>query len=590
MITYAVDFESYYDGECSITTLGPRGYFSHPQFDAYMVTIVGDDGFVYAGCPRELDWTMLDGNVVLSHNASFDESLYLYGVEAGWFNPCSPAEWHCTADMTAFLGLPRSLKNASAAVFGMEVNKTTRDNMKGKQWGSMTDDFKKEVTEYAIVDSELCLRLWKELSDRWPQTERNISVLNRKVGQRGLPIDTTLLKTNLEQIRTELFNAEQSIPWIGDHTPLSRKAFNEQCRAQGIEPPASLAAGNEEADKWFAAFQDACPWARAVQNYRRINAFLRKLEAFDNGTMPDGRYYGGLMYCGANPTARFSGSGGNLNLQNLPRDEMFGVNFRHMIKPKDGYKLIVADLSQIEVRTLCWLADDYKALDLIRESDDIYHAFGVLLGLHNPDYGPLRDYDKQLRHKVKSIALGCGYGMGAAKFSTFSGMPLEEAEKAVKLYRDRMPMVPKFWRSLDQDMATACAVSEPFQLELPSGRALRYGKIKRMKEAGSVNRFRYIGKIVRNGQMRDFPLWGGILTENMSQGLARDIFSDMMLRVDAAGYPVILHVHDEMVCEVPEAQAESALAKIMEIMSIPPMWIPDIPVAAEGHICDLYSK
>ncbi len=590
MITYAVDFESYYDGECSITTLGPRGYFSHPQFDAYMVTIVGDDGFVYAGCPRELDWAMLDGNVVLSHNASFDESLYLYGVEAGWFNPCSPAEWHCTADMTAFLGLPRSLKNASAAVFGMEVNKTTRDNMKGKQWGSMTDDFKKEVTEYAIVDSELCLRLWKELSDRWPQTERNISTLNRKVGQRGLPIDTTLLKTNLEQIRTELFNAEQSIPWIGDHTPLSRKAFNEQCRAQGIEPPASLAAGNEEADKWFAAFQDACPWARAVQNYRRINAFLRKLEAFDNGTMADGRYYGGLMYCGANPTARFSGSGGNLNLQNLPRDEMFGVNFRHMIKPKDGYKLIVADLSQIEVRTLCWLAKDHKALDLIRESDDIYHAFGVLLGLHDPNNGPLKDYDKQLRHKVKAIALGCGYGMGAAKFSTFSGMSLEEAEKAVKLYRDRMPMVPKFWRSLDQDMATACAVSEPFQLELPSGRALRYGKIKRMKEIGSVNRFRYIGKIVRNGQMRDFPLWGGILTENLSQGLARDIFSDMMLRVDAAGFPVILHVHDEMVCEVPEAQAESALAKIMEIMSIPPLWIPDIPVAAEGHICDLYSK
>ena len=454
----------------------------------------------------------------------------------------------------------------------------------------MTDDFKKEVTEYAVKDSELCLRLWQELSERWSQTERSISVLNRKVGQRGLPIDTALLKKNLEQIRTELFNAEQSIPWIGDHTPLSRKAFNEQCRAQGIEPPASLAAGNEEADKWFAAFQDACPWARAVQNYRRINAFLRKLEAFDNGTMPDGRYYGGLMYCGANPTARFSGSGGNLNLQNLPRDEMFGVNFRHMIKPKDGYKLIVADLSQIEVRTLCWLAEDRKALDLIRESDDIYHAFGVLLGLHNPDDGPLKEYNKQLRHKVKSIALGCGYGMGAAKFSTFSGMPLEEAEKAVKLYRHRMPMVPKFWRSLDQDMATACAVGEPFQLELPSGRALRYGKIKRMKEAGSVNRFRYIGKIVRNGQLRDFPLWGGILTENLSQGLARDIFSDMMLRVDAAGFPVILHVHDEMVCEVPEAQAEGALAKIMGIMSTPPSWISDIPVAAEGHICDLYSK
>lgn len=590
MITYAVDFESYYDSDCSITTLGPRGYFSHPLFDAYMVTVVGDDGFVYAGCPKQFDWAMLDGHVVLSHNASFDESLYLYGVEVGWFKACKPAEWHCTADMTAFLGLPRSLKNAAAAVFDMEVNKTTRDNMKGKAWNSMTDDFKKEVTEYAIVDSELCLRLWNELSEQWPQTERDISKLNRKVGQRGLPIDTALLKKNLEQIRLELFNAEQSIPWIGDHTPLSRKAFNEQCRAQGIEPPASLAAGNEEADKWFAAFQDACPWARAVQNYRRINAFLRKLEAFDSGTMPDGRYYGGLMYCGANPTARFSGSGGNLNLQNLPRDEMFGVNFRHMIKPKDGYKLIVADLSQIEVRTLCWLAEDRKALDLIRESDDIYHAFGVLLGLHDPANGPLKEYDKQLRHKVKSIALGCGYGMGSAKFSAFSGMPLEEAAVAVDIYRGRMPSVPKLWRSLDTSMATACAIGEPFQLELPSGRALRYGRIKRMKEAGSVTRFRHIGKIVRNGQLRDFPLWGGILTENLSQGLARDIFSDMMLRVDAAGFPVILHVHDEMVCEVPEAKAEDSLAKILQIMSTPPSWIPDIPVAAEGHICDLYSK
>ena len=590
MITYAVDFESYYDGDCSITTLGPRGYFSHPSFDAYMVTIVGDDGFVFAGCPKGFDWSLLNGQRVLSHNASFDESLYLFGVEAGWFSSCSPAEWHCTADMTAFLGLPRSLKNASATVFGLEVNKTTRDNMKGKQWGSMTEEFKVEVTQYAIVDSELCLRLWQELSDQWSEVERNISLMNRRVGQRGLPIDTTLLRTSLEQIRTELFNAEQSIPWISDYTPLSRKAFNEQCRKQGIEPPASLAAGDADADKWFAAFQDACPWARAVQNYRRINAFLRKLESFDNGTMPDGRYYGGLMYCGANPTARFSGSGGNLNLQNLPREETFGVNFRHLIRPKAGYKLIVADLSQIEVRTLCWLAKDLKALKLIKESDDIYHAFGVLLGMHDPANGALKDYDKQLRHKVKSIVLGCGYGMGATKFSAFSGMPMDEAEKAVALYRERMSLVPKYWRSLDQDMATACAVSEPFELDLPSGRSLRYGKVRRMKEAGSVTRFRYIGKIVRNGQLRDFPLWGGILTENLSQGLARDIFSDMMLRVDAAGFPVILHVHDEMVCEVPEAQAEEALAKILEIMHTPPSWIPDIPVAAEGGILDLYTK
>jgi DNA polymerase I-like protein with 3'-5' exonuclease and polymerase domains len=874
MITYALDFESFYDNDCSITTLGPRGYFSHPAFDAYMVTVVGDDGYRFAGHPKEFNWSLLEGKTVVMHNASFDESLYLYGVEKGWY-PKVNFNCHCTADMTAFLGLPRSLKNATAAVFGTEITKTTRDNMKGKQWGSMTEDFKKEVTEYAIKDAELCLKLWQELSHRWPETERNISHVNRKVGQRGLPIDTELLQKNLSQIKTELFEAEQSIPWIGDYTPLSRKAFNEQCRKQGITPPSSLAQDSEEADAWFAAHQQACPWARAVQSYRRINAFLRKLEAFDAGTMPDGRYYGGLMYCGANPTARFSGSGGNLNLQNLPRDAMFGVNFRHMIKPKDGYKLIVVDLSQIEVRTLCWLAKDTKALDLIRESDDIYHAFGVLLGLHDPANGQLKDYDKALRHKVKSIVLGCfepdtlvltesgwkpilyldttdrvwdgvewvehkgilcqgeqttirkhgigatadhailtdsgwrewrevatnpsltksavklatlpssigsikiehgirecnataagsvlwidttlnlekphdatpaqnenllrptekiadmksssatmmpdkdsltgsqraltaatikttqhtgimgggvsksstlggeivgdsshisshltvgttqnsslieltttkdtnqtisglcqdqitcgtdepyqecnresqslsrkslvydvsfagprnrftiltnagpmvvhncGYGMGPNKFSAFSNMPMAEAEVAVKTYRDKMSTVVKYWRSLDQDMVMAYNLEEPFGLDLPSGRSMQYGKLKRMKETGGMNRFRYIGKLVRNGQMRDFALWGGILTENMSQGLARDIFSDMMIRVDAAGYPVILHVHDEMVCEVPEEQAEQALSDILSIMHTAPSWIPDIPVAAEGHILDLYSK
>jgi DNA polymerase len=590
MKTYAVDFESYYDADCSITTLGPLGYFSHPSFDAYMVTVVGDDGYTFAGHPKDFDWSLLDGNNALSHNASFDESLYLFGVRKGWYPACKPDGWYCTADMVAYLGLPRSLKNASAAVLGVEVIKTTRDNMKGRQWDAMSDEFKKEVTEYAIKDSELCLRLWQELSDKWPQMERDISRVNRSICQRGLPIDTVALRDNLNKVKNSLFDAEQSIPWISEYRPLSRKAFNEQCRKQGIEPPKSLAADNEDADKWFAAHQQECPWARSVQDYRRINMFLKKLGSFDAGTMPDDRYYGGLMYCGANPTARFSGSGGNLNLQNLPREEMFGVNFRHMIRPKAGNKLIVVDLSQIEVRTLCYLAQDQKALNLIRESSDIYHAFGVLLGLHDPANGELKHFDSKLRHKVKSIVLGCGYGMGPSRFATFSGMTIEESEQSVRTYRLRMKSVVNYWRSLEQDLTTAFALEVPFELELPSKRKMRYGKIKRMKEIGSINRFRYLGKIIRMGGLRDFPLWGGVLAENTSQGTARDIFADMMLRIDAAGYPIILHVHDEVVCEVPEATADKALADIIQIMSTPPTWIPDIPVSAEGKILDVYTK
>lgn len=81
-----------------------------------------------------------------------------------------------------------------------------------------------------------------------------------------------------------------------------------------------------------------------------------------------------------------------------------------------------------------------------------------------------------------------------------------------------------------------------------------------------------------------------MIAHNCAQGLARDVFSDMMLKIEAAGFPIILHVHDEIVCEVNEDEAESALAKIIEIMSTPPAWIPDIPLSAEGAILDFYSK
>jgi DNA polymerase len=588
MNTYACDFETYYDKECSIKTLGAQGYFNHPNFDAYMITVWGSDGTRYVGDPKLFDWSLLSGNRALSHNASFDEGVYFHGVTKGWWPEIDIAEWLCTADMTAFLGLPRNLKGAAKTVFGIEVNKDTRDNMKGKEWDSMTPEFQKEVSDYALRDAEYCFRLWEELGDKWPDREKRISQINRRISQRGIPIDWDALQKNLGVINTALFDAESKIPWIEEFTPLSRKAFNAQCRKQGIEPPKSLAQDSPEAAKWFDKNGRECEWARAVSDYRRINSFKKKLESFQNGTLGDGRYYGGFLYFGAS-TGRFSGSGGNLNLQNLPRGEMFGVDFRKMIKTPEGRSLVVVDLSQIEVRTLCHLAGDTKALQLISESDDIYHAFGVLLGLHDPANGSLKQYDPILRHKVKSIVLGCGYGMGPDRFAEFSGMDQKEAAAAVNTYRNRMPKVVQLWNSYDDGIRFSVAAEDEFSVELPSERVLKYGRLKRMFDR-KTNKFRYVGKIMRQGRLMDFKLWGGVVTENASQGLARDIFSDMMVRVEDAGYQCIMHVHDELIVEVDADKAELALEEIVGIMSTPPEWIPDIPLAAEGKIMTEYAK
>jgi len=200
METYALDYETYYDKSCSIRTLGPLGYFSHPDFDAYMVSVVGTDGTSFVGHPRDFQWDILTDNVVLSHNASFDETLYLYGVTQSWWPKVKPAEWHCTADMAAYMHMPRALKGAAEVALGVKVDKSTRDNMSGKRWEKMTDEFRKEVSDYALVDSELCLKIWLDHEFAWPETERVISRLNREIVQRGLPIDADLLKTQLETV------------------------------------------------------------------------------------------------------------------------------------------------------------------------------------------------------------------------------------------------------------------------------------------------------------------------------------------------------------------------------------------------------
>lgn len=587
MDTYAIDFETYYDKRCSIKTLGPLGYFSHPDFDAYMVSVVGDNGVKFVGPPKDFDWSLIKDNKVLSHNASFDESLYLFGARQGWWDNYSAAEWHCTADMAVYCGLPRSLKGATSEAYGLKVDKSTRDNMSGKKWDGMTPDFKKEVSDYALKDSELCLKLWQDYSNKWPDKEREISLVNRRCTQNGIPIDVELLKHQLETIKKELFDSENNIPWIGERPLLSRPAFDDHCRSVGIEPPASLAEGDADAEEWLRVNGQKYAWVGAVKNWRRINSLKCKLESFDFATMPDGRFYGNLMYFGAH-TGRFSGSGGNLNLQNLPKDEMFGVNMRHLIAPKPDKRLVVVDLSQIEVRTLCWLAKDHETMEEIKSSEDIYEAFAIRFGLWSKDKGSLRK-DPKMRHKVKAMVLGCGYGAGAPKFAVMSGMTQEEAKEAVDLYRLKMKSVKRLWSNFNSDIQGSYSAKSKFTVDLPSGRVLDYGRLQIHKQ--DEEKILYMALMPKNGKRVPVKLWGGLVAENASQALARDIFSHMLCEIHRMPHAkLIMHVHDEVVVETDADKAEQVLSEVVNIMSTPPSWIPDIPLSAEGTILTKYEK
>ena len=585
--TFAVDFETYYDKSCSIKTLGTLGYFSHPEFDAYRVSVVGDEGTSFVGHPKDFDWPKLEGHIILSHNASFDETLFIYGVKRNWWPNFTWAEWHCTADLAAYCGLPRSLKGSTAEVFNLQISTETRNALLGKRWENMPEEFKKEVDAYALKDSELCLRLWEELKDRWPERERKISQVNRLCSQRGLPMDLDLLKVQQEGIAKLLFDAENSIPWIGQAPTLSRKAFNEECRKLGLEPPHSLALTDEDANAWIKKHGKKYTWIGAVRDFRRINALKRKLESFNYATMSDGRYYGGIMYFGAH-TGRFSGSGGNLNLQNLPRGEIFGTNLRNLISTPPNKRLVIADLSQIEVRTLCWLAQDEEALTEIRGSDDIYEVFAERFDLWDSEKnGVLKNENPKLRHLVKTMVLGCGYGASATRFASIADMPIEEAEKSVKLYRNRMQRVVHFWNHLGRKLFVAYNTCSDFTIDLPSGRTLNYGKVKSVLQNGRRN---YVAMITRGAKRIPVKLYGGLLAENASQALARDVFSDILLRLESLGHNIIMHVHDEVVIEAKKDDADQILCDVLAAMSDPISWIPDLPLEAEGKVTERYEK
>jgi len=188
---------------------------------------------------------------------------------------------------------------------------------------------------------------------------------------------------------------------------------------------------------------------------------------------------------------------------------------------------------------------------------------------------------------VKQIVLGCGYGVSYKKFAAISGFSEEEAARCVELYRRNMWKVVKLWNNYQRKVVVANYLQKDFSIKLPSSRVLNYGKVK--KNVGD-KRTNYVVKQYRGGKQVPMRAWGGLLTENASQALSRDIFSDMMLRLEAKDIKIIFHVHDEFIIEVDEEKAESVLKDVIEVMSTPPTWIPELPLEADGKIVTKYQK
>ncbi len=598
----AVDTETYYSKTYSIRDLGNWAYVNHPEFNCYMLTAAYEDGRKWAGHPRDFEWESLNGHTMIMHNAGFDTAVLTRLCELGVARSFAVAEIFDTADMAAYLGYPRSLASASSGLLGVKMDKTTRDKMKGQQWDDMAGEMQTEVLEYATCDVVQTLALWMKHGHRWPQDEREISRITREMCATGLPINVPRVKEAVGQLEILLAKVRAQIPWAAgdpDAKALSPKAVKIECEKNGILAPKSMAKDSEEFDEWLKKHGETMTWAKAMSQYRSINMFLKKLHTIVIRSHEEspGVYVMpfSLKYCGAH-TLRDSGDAG-FNPQNLPRDPMFGpelaaaeiadsagIDMRGFIEAPPGFQLAVVDLSAIEPCSLAVLSGDWELVDMLEGGMDPYEAQARIDGEYDGSE-PLKDVNKGLRQYNKVKVLGCGYGAGAPKVkiiaATMVGVELtdEESEVLVAKFRSR-EFIPGLWGTLERGMRMSAG--RIFRMEVPNGGEMLYRDVKNFGRSLSA-------VIPRQGRFMTLKYWGGVLTENLVQRVARDVFMDTVLRLEAAGLPPILRVHDEAVCLVPNATAEADLARMTKIMSTRPTWMPDLPLRAEGHLCVRYA-
>jgi DNA polymerase len=273
---------------------------------------------------------------------------------------------------------------------------------------------------------------------------------------------------------------------------------------------------------------------------------------------------------------------------------------RGLIVPAAGKFLGVVDYAAIEARVLMWIAGQDDATEAFHTGRDIYLEMAEVI---YQEKGFTKQNNPKERQLGKQAILGCGYGMGSSKFySTCAGyglsIELGLAERAVKAYRSTYKKVPTFWYSIEE-AAEKCILTGKahsfrgimFQRErdflymtLPSGRKIAYHRPGKDNEglyyfAEDSQTFTYMRK----------RTYGAKIVENICQGIARDIMAEAVLRLEDAGYPVVLTVHDEAVVEL-EKGREGELKNIIKIMCELPAWAKNCPIDAEGFVCDRYRK
>ena len=640
-----IDFETYYDKEYSLSKLTTEEYVRSPLFEVIGVSIITKSNTYWL---EEYEFRALtevtgfEQALLLAHNTQFD------GAILSWHYGVRPKMWLDTLSMARALQNNEKSNSlgALAEQFGLGVKGNEVVTAIGKRRKDFTQREWEQYGVYCKNDSQLTLDLFTMLVKQFPTSELQIiDITLRMFIEPLIELDQDMLSEAYYEEVDALEALLQRLQ-ISEKDLASNDKFAAILQGLGVDPPTKLSpkTGKQafafaKTDIGFQELADSSDPQIALLCDARLKAKstlmrTRSQRLYDIATR--GALPVPLQYYGAH-TGRFAASKQQaINMQNLKR----GSKLRRAILAPKGMMFGVGDLKQIEVRVLATLAGFGELLKVL-ENDDPYAIYGAEM-FNVP--GMTKESHPLLRQAAKSALLGAGYSLGGFAFaaqllSGFMGAPPVRYEmpfistmgydvvdvmewlkdtklteriltiphgctdnqllihafaafKIIEKYRNKSVPVVNLWgackraiKEMEYNVVTPF-IDEPFRLtiehhkiQLPNKMYLRYPDLRYIEEDGE--RKQVYGK-------RSKKIYGGALTENIVQAVARIVMTDAMLRI-AKELPIVLTVHDEIVCLVPENDAEAATNWMHEQMIVHPPYLPAIKLAVDGGFGKIYG-
>ena len=580
-------------------------------------------------------------------NCAFERNAIL----TQWGMYCPPEQWEDSMILAGQCGLPMSLAGASEALglgedqakmkegkaliryFCQPCKPTKTNGMRTRNLPEHAPDkwetFKKYNGQDVVAE-----RAIRKMLSRWAPTERehDFWCLDARINERGVRIDRKLAINAVamdEKYKAELTERAIAITglenpksvtqvknWLADQEGKCFPSLNKKVVAEVVSELQT-----DEAKEFMAIRTELSKSSTA-----KYAAMLRSI-------CRDDHVRGCFQFYGANRTGRFAGR--LVQFQNMSKNEMpdladcrelvrdghysavkalyggvakpLSELVRTAIIPEEGHRILVADFSAIEARVIAWLAGEQWRLDTFREGGDIYCASAAQM-FHVPVVKHGENGHLRQKGKVAELALGYGGGVNALKAfgADKMGMTEEEMQETVDLWRESSPKICQLWQTMEK-AACRCVLSKAptkdslagirFDYEngvlwmtLPSGRRIAYWGAQYTESRFHPGRrvLSYMGVDQQTKKWNRIETWGGKLVENLVQATARDCLRESMFSLDAEGYDIRAHVHDEVI--VTEPIGGRSGEQMAEVMGRAIDWAPGLPLRADGYETPFYMK